>query len=184
MGTALRGMLRPGKSPVSIRPFFGPAFLRWSWGFWRACAPERYRRGLADTLALGIDCFERYDALRAAGVELEPSPRGMVVAATSEQGLAEYAAMLRGRASGRVPASDRASLRAAGTRARAGPRRDGRRSPPRAGGALRAARVADPRVSPTTSAGAVWRCASTPRWWSSGRRVGPFVWGGLARPHA
>ena len=114
MGTALRGMLRPGTSPVSIRPFFGPAFLRWSWGFWRACQPERYRRGLADTLALGIDCFERYDALRAAGVELEQGADGMVVAATSEHGLAEYAAMLdEARAAGYPHPIERLSARRA-----------------------------------------------------------------------
>jgi D-amino-acid dehydrogenase len=94
MGTALRGMLRPSRSPVLIRPLVGPSFLRWSWGFWRACTPERYRRGLGDTLALGADCFDRYDALRAAGVAVEVHAAGMLVAATGDAGLAEYATML------------------------------------------------------------------------------------------
>src|SRR5215211_1108013 len=44
MTAAVRGMLRPA-SPVLIRPFVGPAFLRWSWGFWRACSPAAYRAG-------------------------------------------------------------------------------------------------------------------------------------------
>lgn len=94
MGAALRGMLRPG-SPVLIRPLFGPAFLRWSWGFWRASAPERYRAGLEATVALSRRTFELFDELRAAGVEFEMHPAGMVVAALTEAGLDEYATMLR-----------------------------------------------------------------------------------------
>jgi D-amino-acid dehydrogenase len=94
MGAALRGMLRPG-SPVLIRPLFGPAFLRWSWQFWRACAPERYRAGLAATVALSRRTFELFDRMRAAGVEFEMHSSGMVVAALTEAGLEEYAAMLR-----------------------------------------------------------------------------------------
>jgi D-amino-acid dehydrogenase len=94
MRTALEGMLRPSRSPVKIRPIFGPSFLRWSWGFWRASTAARCRRGLADTLALGMPCFELYDELRASGVELELHRSGMIVAATTEVGLGEYAAML------------------------------------------------------------------------------------------
>ncbi|MGH2383367.1 MAG: NAD(P)/FAD-dependent oxidoreductase [Candidatus Limnocylindria bacterium] len=94
MGAALRGMLRPG-SPVLIRPLFGPAFLRWSWEFWRACAPERYRAGLEATVALSRRTFELFDELRAAGVEFEMHSAGMVVAALTEAGLDEYATMLR-----------------------------------------------------------------------------------------
>ena len=94
MGAALRGMLRPG-SPVLIRPLLGPTFLRWSWGFWRACAPERYRAGLEATVALSRRTFELFDELRAAGVEFEMHSAGMVVAALTEAGLEEYATMLR-----------------------------------------------------------------------------------------
>jgi D-amino-acid dehydrogenase len=94
MGAALRGMLRPG-SPVLIRPLFGPAFLRWSWGFWRACAAGRYRAGLEATVALSRRTFELFDELRAAGVEFEMHSAGMVVAALTEAGLDEYATMLR-----------------------------------------------------------------------------------------
>ena len=94
MRAALRGMLRRG-SPVLIRPFFGPAFLRWSWQFWRACAPERYRAGLEATVALSRRTFELFDELRADGVEFEMHSSGMVVAALTEAGLEEYATMLR-----------------------------------------------------------------------------------------
>ena len=94
MRAALRGMLRPG-SPVLIRPFFGPAFLRWSWQFWRACAPERYRAGLEATVALSRRTFELFDELQADGVEFEMRSSGMIVAALTEAGLEEYATMLR-----------------------------------------------------------------------------------------
>jgi D-amino-acid dehydrogenase len=96
MTSALRGMLRPRRSPVLIRPFFGPAFLRWSWGFWRASARERHRQGLADTLAFGLSAFDLFDRLRDEGVDFELERTGMLVAATSDEGLAEYAEMVDG----------------------------------------------------------------------------------------
>lgn len=94
MATAVRGMLRPG-SPVLIRPLFGPAFLRWSWQFWRACAPERYRAGLEATVALSRRTFELFDELGADGVAFELHSSGMVVAALTEAGVEEYAGMLQ-----------------------------------------------------------------------------------------
>lgn len=94
MTAAVRGMLRPG-SPVVFRPLFGPAFLRWSWQFWRASAPGRYRAGLDATVALARRTFELFDALLADGVEFELHPSGMVVAALTEAGVEEYATTLR-----------------------------------------------------------------------------------------
>jgi D-amino-acid dehydrogenase len=94
MTAALRGMLRR-ESPVRIRPLVGPAFLRWSWQFWRACAPVRYRAGLEATVALAHGAFELFEDLRADGVELELHDSGMVVAALTDEGLDEYASMLR-----------------------------------------------------------------------------------------
>ena len=93
MSAALRGMLRR-ESPVRIRPLVGPGFLRWSWQFWRACAPVRYRAGLEATVALAGGAFELFEDLRADGVELELHDSGMVVAALTEEGLDEYASML------------------------------------------------------------------------------------------
>lgn len=93
MGSAVRGMLRPG-SPVLIRPLFGPAFLRWSWGFWRASSSKRYRSGLEATVALARRTFELFDEVAGAGVEFEMHSTGMVVAALTEPGLEEYATML------------------------------------------------------------------------------------------
>ena len=93
MGGALRGMLHRD-SPLLISPLLGPSFLRWSWGFWRASSAERYRAGLEATVALTKSAFADYDELRAAGVEFEMHSPGMLVAALTEPGLDEYAAML------------------------------------------------------------------------------------------
>jgi len=93
MGGALRGMLHRD-SPLLISPLLGPSFLRWSWGFWRASSRERYRAGLEATVALTKSAFADYDDLREAGVEFEMHSTGMLVAALTEPGLDEYAAML------------------------------------------------------------------------------------------
>jgi D-amino-acid dehydrogenase len=94
MGAAVRGMLRPG-SPVRIRPVFGPAFLRWSWLFWRASSPERYKAGLEATVALTKSAFADFVEMRADGIALDLHETGMVVAALTEAGLEEYATMLK-----------------------------------------------------------------------------------------
>jgi D-amino-acid dehydrogenase len=94
MWSAARGMLRPG-SPVRIRPVFGPGFLRWSWGFWRASAPERYRAGLEATVALTRSALADFVALREAGVQFDLAEPGMVVAALTDPGLEEYVTMLQ-----------------------------------------------------------------------------------------
>src|ERR687897_1126703 len=60
MRAAVRGMLRP-RSPVLIRPFFGSAFLSWSWRFWRACSPKAYRGGTEATTALSRSAFDLFD---------------------------------------------------------------------------------------------------------------------------
>jgi D-amino-acid dehydrogenase len=93
MGGALRGMLHRD-SPLLISPLLGPSFLRWSWDFWRACSPEHYKAGLEATVALTKSAFADYDELRQAGVEFELHATGMLVAALTEPGLEEFAAML------------------------------------------------------------------------------------------
>jgi len=93
MGGALLGLLHRD-SPLRISPLVGPAFLRWSWGFRRASSPDRYHAGLEATVALTKSAFADYDELRAAGVEFELHSTGMLVAALTEPGLDEYAAML------------------------------------------------------------------------------------------
>jgi D-amino-acid dehydrogenase len=93
MGGALRGMFHRD-SPLLISPLLGPSFLRWSWDFWRACTPERYRAGLEATVALTKSAFADYDELRAAGIEFEMHSTGMLVAALTEPGLEEFEVML------------------------------------------------------------------------------------------
>jgi D-amino-acid dehydrogenase len=93
MGGALRGMLHRD-SPLLISPLLGPSFLRWSWGFWRASSAARYQAGLEATVALAKSSFADYDELREAGVEFEMHSPGMLVAALTDPGLDEYAAML------------------------------------------------------------------------------------------
>jgi D-amino-acid dehydrogenase len=93
MGGALRGMFHRD-SPLLISPLLGPSFLRWSWGFWRACSPERYQAGLDATVVLTKSAFADYDELREAGVEFEMHSTGMLVTALTAPGLDEYAAML------------------------------------------------------------------------------------------
>lgn len=94
MGAAVLGMLRR-RSPVRISPVVGPRFLRWSWLFWRACAPERYQAGLEATVALTKNAVADLWELRDDGVEFELHESGMLVAALTEAGLEEYAGMLQ-----------------------------------------------------------------------------------------
>ena len=95
MGRALIGMLGRD-SPLLVQPRLDPGFARWSWEFWRACSPARYRAGLEATVALARGTFERFDELRASGVDFEIHATGMVVAARSEAGLQEYVEMIEG----------------------------------------------------------------------------------------
>jgi D-amino-acid dehydrogenase len=92
---ALAGMLRRD-SPLLIQPTLRVSFFRWSWDFWRACTSARYQAGLEATVELGRGAFELFDELRAAGVEFDIHKCGMVVAATTQAGLAEYIEMIEG----------------------------------------------------------------------------------------
>ncbi|MFN2469587.1 MAG: NAD(P)/FAD-dependent oxidoreductase [Gaiellaceae bacterium] len=92
---ALAGMLRRD-SPLLIQPTLRASFFRWSWDFWRACTSARYQAGLEATVELGRRTFELFDDLRAAGVQFDIHKSGMVVAATTQAGLAEYVEMIDG----------------------------------------------------------------------------------------
>lgn len=90
MSRALLGMLRPN-SPLLIQPRLSRTFLRWSWDFWRACAPARYRAATEATVEFLKPTFRLFDSLRAEGIDFELHRTGMVVAAVSEDGIREYA---------------------------------------------------------------------------------------------
>lgn len=92
---ALAGMFRRD-SPLLIQPTLRPSFFRWSWDFWRACTSAQYQAGLEATIELNRRTFELFDELRAAGVDVEIHRTGMVVAATTQAGFAEYVEMIEG----------------------------------------------------------------------------------------
>ena len=147
MGGALRGMLHRD-SPLLISPLLGPSFLRWSWGFWRASSAERYRAGLEATVALTKSAFADYDELRAAGVEFEMHSPGMLVAALTEPGLDEYAAMLTEAEEAGYEGPVRVISGDEAREARPGALRGGDRRRARAERALRAPGERLPRASP------------------------------------
>ncbi|MBD0291263.1 MAG: FAD-dependent oxidoreductase [Thermoleophilia bacterium] len=95
MARALLGMWRRD-SPLLVQPRLDASFVRWSWEFWRACSPERYRAGLHATVAFARPTFALFEELRAQGVAVEIHTTGMVVAARTEAGLNEYVEMVEG----------------------------------------------------------------------------------------
>src|SRR4051812_16279175 len=84
MAQALRWMAKPG-SPLLVRPSLNPAFLRWSYAFWRSTSPRRYRAGMAALVALGDRALAAFDGLAEAGVEFEMHSDGLLFVALSEQ---------------------------------------------------------------------------------------------------
>ena len=93
VGGALRGILA-SESPLRIKPTLDPRFLRWSWRFWRSCTPQQYVAGTRAMVALGARCFDLYDEMRAAGVAFELHSTGMVAAASTPEGVAEWRKMV------------------------------------------------------------------------------------------
>jgi len=93
VGGALRGILARD-SPLKIRPTVDPAFLRWSWRFWRNCTAAQYVAGTRAMVELAARCYDLYDELRANGVEFEIHRTGMVAAGTTPEGLAEWRHMV------------------------------------------------------------------------------------------
>jgi D-amino-acid dehydrogenase len=89
MGHALRWMLSRD-SPLLVRPRLDPAFLRWSWHFWRSQAAARHRTGARALVALNARTLELFDELRDDGVRFEMGEQGLLFLARTEEGLAEY----------------------------------------------------------------------------------------------
>jgi D-amino-acid dehydrogenase len=76
-----------------LRPRADPTFVRWLWSFRKAAAPARYAAGMRALLDLNRRTVELYDRLRAGGVEFEMHANGLVVAATTREGLDFYLSM-------------------------------------------------------------------------------------------
>ena len=89
VGHALVGMTRPG-SPFALHPRPDLAFLHWCWRFWRSSSEARWRRGVAQLLALNARTFQLFDELRDQGAEFEMHPSGLVFAANTQRGLTVF----------------------------------------------------------------------------------------------
>jgi D-amino-acid dehydrogenase len=87
MAQALRWMPDP-RSPLLVRPTVSPRFLRWSYDFWRACAPARHRAGMAALVPFGQRTLGAFDRLAASGVTFEEHRDGLLFVAHREKVIA------------------------------------------------------------------------------------------------
>lgn len=93
IGEGLRGLL--GGGPLVIHPSLDPTFVRWLLGFRRSCSRERWEHGVRALLALNARTVELFDDYAASGVEFELHRSGLVLVATSAEGLASYVSLFR-----------------------------------------------------------------------------------------
>jgi D-amino-acid dehydrogenase len=94
IGQGLLGMLRGG-GPLVIHPSLDPTFVRWLLGFRRSCTRERWEGGVRALLALNARTLELFDAYAGAGVEFEMHHSGLLLVATSRDGLSSYVSLFR-----------------------------------------------------------------------------------------
>jgi D-amino-acid dehydrogenase len=90
----LRGLLHGG-GPLVIHPSLDPTFVRWLLAFRRSCARPRWEHGVRAFIALNARTLECFDAYVEAGVEFEMHRSGLVLVATTPDGLATYLALFR-----------------------------------------------------------------------------------------
>ena len=93
IGEGLRGMFRGG--PLVIHPSLDPTFLRWLLGFRRSATRTRWEEGVKALLVLNRRTLELFDAYVAAGIEFEMHRSGLLLVATSEDGLDSYLTVFR-----------------------------------------------------------------------------------------
>lgn len=93
LGQALRWVTNP-ESPFFVRPRADVDFLRWTWGFARACSESRYNAAVRALVRLGAGTNELLDELATDGVSFEMHEAGLLFVATSQEALAEYAGLL------------------------------------------------------------------------------------------
>jgi D-amino-acid dehydrogenase len=67
IATSLRWMLR-SDSPLYIRPRLDPAFLRWTFRFWRHCNARDFLAGTEAIAAFGARSLGLYDAMQACAM--------------------------------------------------------------------------------------------------------------------
>lgn len=93
IGEGLRGML--GGGALVIHPSLDPTFVRWLLGFRRSCSRERWEHGVRALLALNARTLELFDDYAASGVEFELHRSGLVLVATTAEGLEGYVTLFR-----------------------------------------------------------------------------------------
>lgn len=89
----LRGMLHGGA--LVIRPSLDPTFLRWLLGFRRSASRERWAEGVRALLGLNARTLELFDAYTEMGVRFEMHRSGLLLVATTHEGLASYVSLFR-----------------------------------------------------------------------------------------
>jgi D-amino-acid dehydrogenase len=91
----LRGMLRGG-GPLAIHPSLDPTFVRWLFGFRRSATRDRWEEGVKALIALNERTLELFDAYAADGIEFEMHRSGLLLVATTEDGMESYLTGFRG----------------------------------------------------------------------------------------
>jgi glycine/D-amino acid oxidase-like deaminating enzyme len=91
---ALRSIGRPN-SPLYLRPELSPAFARWLWHFWRACAPARFAASYAALAEFARPAFDLFDELNEFGVETTLTRPGLLHAFLSPEEAQRTLAMQR-----------------------------------------------------------------------------------------
>ena len=95
IGEGLRGMLRRG-GPLALRPSVDPTFLRWLLRFRRSASRERWEEGVKALIGLNERTLELFDAYASDGIEFEMHMSGLVLVATTANGLRAYLDIFRG----------------------------------------------------------------------------------------
>jgi len=73
---SLRGMLK-ADSPLYIKPALKPEFLKWLFGFWRACNVKAFTAGTEAIANLNKRTFDLFDQMQRDGVKLEMRKDGV-----------------------------------------------------------------------------------------------------------
>jgi D-amino-acid dehydrogenase len=90
----LRGLLRGG-GPLAIRPSLDPTFLRWLLAFRRSCSRERWEQGVRAFIGLNARTLECFDTYTEIGIEFEMHRSGLLLVATTPDGLESYLSLFR-----------------------------------------------------------------------------------------
>jgi D-amino-acid dehydrogenase len=91
IAAGLRSLVRGG--PLAIHPSLDPDFLRWLWQFRRSCSRDRWEAGVKALLALNARTLELFDAYAQGGIEFEMHRSGLLVVASTRDGLEPYRAL-------------------------------------------------------------------------------------------